>query len=297
MTITFWGVRGSTPAPGAAFVRYGGHTTCVSVSVETEAGPRVLVLDAGTGLRPLGRSLAGTGAEVFVLLSHLHADHLLGFPFFAPLYEDACRVHLFDYGEGDAAWTPLALFDGRHYPLEQGDLACDLRRVRGDAEGYLRERGLDVRSQAVNHPGGAVGYRVTHGGDVFVFIPDNELAPPARAVPHAEVVAFCRGADVLCHDAQYLADEVRSRRGWGHSSVDEAIALAVEAGVGRLVLFHHDPDRTDDELDAVEALASERLAPHGIACTVASQGLTLRARSDAPAPAPPTAAPTRAEGA
>lgn len=293
MTITFWGVRGSTPAPGAAFARYGGHTTCVSVAVED----RVLVLDAGTGLRPLGRSLAGTGAEVFVLLTHLHADHLLGFPFFAPLYEEACRVHVLDYGEGEAAWSPLSLFDGRHYPLEQGDLGCDLRRVHADPVEYLREHGLRVRSHPVNHPGGALGYRVEHDGHAFVFIPDDELYPPERAIPYDEIVAFCRGADVLCHDAQYLAEEIDARRGWGHSSVDEAVDLAVEAGVGRLVLFHHDPDRTDDALDAVQAHARDRLAPHGIRCSVAYQGLTLRTGDDAPVPTPPTAAPTRAEGA
>lgn len=293
MTITFWGVRGSTPAPGAEFVRHGGHTTCVSVAIED----RVLVFDAGTGMRPLGRSLLGGSSDVFVLLTHLHADHLLGFPFFAPLFEEAHRIHVFDYGAGEAAWSPLALFDGRHYPLEPGDLGCDLRRVRTDASAYLREYGLDVRSHAVNHPGGALGYRVEHGGFSLVFIPDHELNPPERAIPHEDIVAFCRGADVLCHDAQYLAGEIAERRGWGHSSVDEAVDLAVEAGVRHLVLFHHDPDRTDAELDAVAELAREGLAPHGILSTVAYGGLSLRAGDDAPVPAPPTAVSIRAEGA
>lgn len=293
MTITFWGVRGSAAAPGAEFVRYGGHTTCVSVAVEG----RVLVLDAGTGMRPLGRSLLGGSDEVFVLLTHLHADHLHGFPFFAPLFEKGRRIHVFDYGKGEDAWSPLALFDGRHYPLEPGDLACNLRRVRTDPSAYLREHGLTVRSHAVNHPGGALGYRVEHGGFSFVFIPDHELNPPERSVPHADIVAFCRDADVLCHDAQYLADEVEQRRGWGHSSVDEALDLAVECGVRHLVLVHHDPDRTDAALDAVAALAADRLAPHGIVCTVAYGGLSLRAGDDAPVPAPPAAVSIRAEGA
>lgn len=297
MTITFWGVRGSTPAPGAAFARYGGHTTCVAVAVETERGPLVLVLDAGTGMRPLGRSLAGGGAEVAVVLTHLHADHLLGFPFFAPLYEPACRVRVLDYAAADGPWSPLALFDGRHYPLQPGDLACELQRVRTDAPAFFRERGLDVRTHPVNHPGGALGYRIEHDGFAFVFIPDDELDPPARTVPHDEIVAFCRGADVLCHDAQYLPEEIGERRGWGHSSMDEAAELAVEAGARHLVLFHHDPDRTDDALDALEAHAQARLAPHGVACTAAAEGLVLRTDLDAPVPAPPTAAPTRAEGA
>ena len=272
MTVTFWGVRGSVPAPGAAFVRYGGHTTCVSVAV----GGCVLVLDAGTGIRPLGRSLLGTEDEVFVLLTHLHADHLLGFPFFAPLYEPGRRLHLFDYDAGGTLWSPLDLFDGRHYPLEPADLASRVRRVGEQALEDLRGYGLHVTRQAVNHPGGAFGYRVEHAGRSFVFVPDNELGAPGPTVAHAEIVAFCRGADVLCHDAQYLAEEVSVRRGWGHSSVDEAVALAAEAGVGRLVLFHHDPDRSDDALDAVAEAAALRLEPHGIACTVAYQGLVLR---------------------
>ena len=183
MRVTFWGVRGSTPAPGAAFARYGGHTTCVSVVV----GDRVLVLDAGTGIRPLGRSLVGLDEELFVLLTHLHADHVIGFPFFAPLYEEDRLVHLLDHREEDeGSWSPLALFDGVHYPLHPGDLPCAVRRVGGDPVAYLAEHGIELARQEVNHPGGAFGYRVTHEGRSFVFIPDNELDPPARDVDHED---------------------------------------------------------------------------------------------------------------
>ena len=293
MRITFWGVRGSTPAPGADFVRYGGHTTCVSVVV----GDRVLVLDAGTGIRPLGRSLVGGERDLFVLLTHRHADHLLGFPFFAPLYEAGRTVHLLPLGDSEARWLPLSLFDGVHYPLHPGDLPCAVYEVEGDAMGYLQEHGFDVVRQPLNHPGGAYGYRVTHRRRSFVFIPDNELAPPDPTVGRGEIVAFCRGADVLCHDAQYLGAEIDERRGWGHSSVEEAIALAVEAGVGHLVLFHHDPDRTDEELDEVLAVAERRLAPHGIGCTVAFEGLAFDFGSGDAVLPPPTPVATKAESA
>ncbi len=294
MRVTFWGVRGSTPAPGAAFARYGGHTTCVSVVV----GDRVLVLDAGTGIRPLGRSLVGLDEELFVLLTHLHADHVIGFPFFAPLYEEDRLVHLLDHREEDeGSWSPLALFDGVHYPLHPGDLPCAVRRVGGDPVAYLAEHGIELARQEVNHPGGAFGYRVTHEGRSFVFIPDNELDPPARDVDHEEIVAFCRGADVLCHDAQYLASEIEERRGWGHSSVEQATELAIEAGVRNAVLFHHDPDRTDGALDAIQAGASERLAAHGIGCAVAFEGLTFDfGGGDVELP-PPTLIATKAESA
>ncbi len=271
MRVTFWGVRGSTPAPGAAFARYGGHTTCVSVAV----GDRVLVLDAGTGIRPLGRSLVGLDEDLFVLLTHLHADHVIGFPFFAPLYEPGRTVHLLDYREAGVAWSPLALFDGIHYPLHPGDLPCSVLRVGGDPMSYLNEHGIELARQAVNHPGGAYGYRITHEGQTFVFIPDNELDPPEREVAHKEIVAFCRGADVLCHDAQYLGAEVAERRGWGHSSIEQAMDLAVEAGARNVVLFHHDPDRTDLQLDEIHADTCARLAVHEIGCMVAFEGLTF----------------------
>jgi phosphoribosyl 1,2-cyclic phosphodiesterase len=291
MHVTFWGVRGSTPAPGAAFVRYGGHTTCVSVVV----GDRVLVLDAGTGIRPLGNALVGGSRDIFVLLTHLHADHLLGFPFFAPLYEDGRTVHLLPLGEGTDRWSPLALFDGVHYPLQSGDLPSRIRDVDEDALAYLRRHGFDIQRQPTNHPGGAFGYRVTHDDRSFVFIPDDELGAESPVVPREALVAFCRGADVLCHDAQYLGSEIGERRGWGHSSVDEACALAVESEAKHLVLFHHDPDRTDDELDAVQNHAQRRLSPHGIEVTVASQSLTFDfGRGDGALP-PPTPISTRAE--
>ena len=293
MTITFWGVRGSTPAPGAEFARYGGHTTCVSVSIDG----KTLVLDAGTGIRPLGRSLLACDDEIFLVLTHLHADHLFGFPFFAPLYEPNRHVHLVTYDGPGEPWSPLQLFDGLHYPLEPSDLSCTVERVREHPLEYLRSHGLHVDRQSVNHPGGAYGYRITYQGKTFVFIPDNELYTPDRTVPREEIVAFCRGADVLCHDAQYLDEEIEGRRGWGHSSVAEATGLAIEAGVERLVLFHHDPDRTDPEIDAIQARAIERLAPHGIACTAAYQGLILQSGDDAPLPPPPVDIPTRAEGA
>ncbi len=288
MTVTFYGVRGSTPAPGAAFARYGGHTTSVAVAFEG----RVLALDGGTGIRPLGHALLGTPDDVFVLLSHLHADHLIGFPFFAPLYEPGRTVHLLDYDA--AGWSPLFLLDGVHYPLQSDDLPCAARRVREHPTAFLRQHGLAVARQAVNHPGGAFGYRIEHEERSFVFIPDNELGSESY-VPRAEIVAFCRGADVLCHDAQYLDGEIEERRGWGHSSVGEAVRLAADAEVGHLVLFHHDPDRTDEALDRVQDEARAALAPHGTACTVAFEGLTLDLGEAEPIPSAPGRVATKAQ--
>lgn len=272
MTITFWGVRGSIPVPGEQTLRYGGNTTCVSIAQNDE----VLVMDAGTGIRDLGDMLLGDEREIFMLLTHLHADHIAGFPFFAPLYEQDRVIHLLDYPMGDRAWSPLELMNGVFFPVEADGLVSRYFRVGSSPMEYLYRHGLEVARLAANHPGGAFGYRIQDGERSFVFFPDNELRPPeVPTTPYEAFVDFCRGADVLCHDAQYLNGEMPEKHGWGHSTVDEVCTLAVDAEVGQLLLFHHDPERTDDDLDAIEADAQARLNPHGIECACAYDGLTL----------------------
>lgn len=271
MIVKFWGVRGTMPTPGPHTVRYGGNTTTVSVEIEG----KVLVLDAGTGISDLGRALMGTDEEIFLLLSHLHTDHILGFPYFHPLHEPNRSVHLLDYPKNDKAWSLLDMLDGVHFPLCPKDLRCAYHRVETDGLAYLHAHGFEVEALPVNHPGGAFGYRLTHQGRRFVFIPDNELGASKKTTTFDEFAAFCHDADVLCHDAQYLADDMLVKHGWGHSSVHQVLELAVAARVKHLVLFHHDPDRTDDALDVLQADARAHLATHGIACTAAFEGMTL----------------------
>lgn len=272
MTITFWGVRGSLPVPDAHTLRYGGNTTCVSV----EVGEKVLVLDVGTGVRLLGEALKDTQEEVFVLLSHLHADHIGGFPFFAPLWESGRNVHLIDYPREERLWTLLELFNGIFFPMVPEMLKCNVKRVSEPPMAYLAAHGFDIQQLPVNHPGGAFGYRIEDHGKSFVFIPDNELNPPEDVTTTREaLVAFCREADVLCHDAQYLSEDMPMKRGWGHSLVRDVCDFAIEAAVRHLVLFHHDPDRTDEEIDRILEEAKALVAPHGITCTAAYEGMHL----------------------
>lgn len=272
MTITFWGVRGTVVTPGPHTVRYGGNTACVSV----EIGEHVLVLDAGSGIRALGEVLAAEAPrEIFVLLSHLHNDHITGFPFFRPLYERGRTIHLVDYPHHSGGWSLLNLLDGVHFPLLPRHLYCEVTRIEHEGLDVLRRYGLAVTACPLNHPGGALGYRVEHDGRAFVFIPDNELEAANPVTSFEELAAFCRGADVLCHDAQYLGDELDFRLGWGHSRVRRVRDLARAAAVRHLVLFHHDPTRTDDALDEVQAVSREDLAGAGIACTAAYEGLQL----------------------
>lgn len=271
MTITFWGVRGTTVSPGPHTVRYGGNTTCVSV----ELAGRVLVLDAGSGIRRLGEALAGDTREVCILLSHLHTDHISGFPFFRPLYEPGRVIYLIDYPHQHGGWSLLNLLDGIHFPLLPHHLCGAVERVEEDSAAFLHRHGIQVTACSLNHPGGALGYRIEHAGRVFVFMPDNELEATTTTTSFDALADFCRGADVLCHDAQYLGDELDFHAGWGHSRVRRVRDLARAAAVRHLVLFHHDPGRTDDALDAIQADSRADLADAGIACTVAYEGLQL----------------------
>lgn len=272
MIITFWGVRGSVPSPGLNTLRYGGNTACISVQI----GNKMLVIDAGTGIRPLGAMLAGNGEEIFVLLTHAHADHVMGFPHFSPLYEPGRPVHLLDCQQDGRNWSLLELLDGTLFPMRPERLCCTCRRAGSDTPTYLRRHGFELTRLALNHPGGAYGYRIVHGGRTLVHMTDNELDPPgSRGTSFASFVRFCQGADVLCHDAQYLAEDMPAKRGWGHSSVEDACRLAAAGRVKCLVLFHHDPDRSDDALDDLQGRARRLLKGSGIACTAAYEGLRI----------------------
>jgi len=267
--VTLWGTRGTFPVPGPETVRYGGDTSCISV----EAGDRVLVIDAGTGIRRLGDHLRGDGRDVYLLLTHLHADHVMGFPYFLPLYEKDRRVFVFGYPWNDHPWYPFELLDGVHFPVRVDSLPCRWMRVSHDPVPFLAREGFELSAIAVNHPGGATGYRIRGADRDLVFIPDNEIHPVGEETIGFDALAdFCRGADYLAHDAQFTEAQMGSRCGWGHSTPERAADLATAAEVSNLLLIHHDPERSDDALDALAAGAAARLAPAGIACEAAPDG-------------------------
>lgn len=272
MTVTFWGARGSVPTPSEQMLGYGGNTSCVSVEIDD----RVLIIDAGTGIRQLGHALLDTDKEIYLLLTHLHDDHLHGFPFFAPLYEPEREIHLLSHTLDGEPWTPLALLNGVHFPVYAKTLPAHCCCIEEDVLGHLAQAGFAVDRLPLNHPGGAFGYRITDGGRSFVHMPDNELAPPDEpTTPFEAIAAFCRDADLLSHDAQYLPADLPHKRGWGHSLVSEVCNLAADANVRHLVLFHHDPNRTDAAIDALTEDARNYLTPHQIQVTAAHEGLCV----------------------
>lgn len=271
MILTFWGVRGSVPVPGPTTLKYGGNTACITI----ERDNHVLIIDAGTGIRAMGEAFVGSGREFYLLLSHVHSDHLQGFPFFQPLYREGERVHLMDFRHADRAFSPIELFDGVQVPMSRSTVIADCECAADNVHEYLRERGFRVESIALNHPGGALGYRIESGTRSIVHITDNDLSDGAGDTSFDAFVAFCRGADVLSHDSQWTAREAPSRKGWGHSSVEDVCRLAVAAKVRRLILFHHDPSRTDAQVDAIQENARRMVSAAGIACEAAREGLRI----------------------
>jgi len=273
MTLSFWGVRGSIPAPGPQTVRYGGNTTCLSVDLDEG---HTLVLDAGTGIRALGASRPQGPHTYYVLLTHLHWDHIHGLPLFGPRNDPDARIVFLSGLE--PTWGDMAMeqLDGIRFPVLPADLAASFRVDTEPLDTVLREFGVTIEAMQVNHPGTCYGYRIRNGGGSLVFMPDNEIgACKNRRACIEEFAAFSEGADILVHDAQYTEAELEVRRGWGHSTVAEACGLAVEGNVKRLLLFHHDPDRSDGDVDDLVLRARLLLDGSDVDCGAASEGLSV----------------------
>ena len=277
MRVTFHGVRGSIPTPGASTVRYGGNTVCVEARL---ADGTLIVLDAGTGIRELGKRLIREhhAAPIHLLITHGHWDHIIGLPFFAPLYSKDTNLVLH-------AVTPLArertrnpvIFDGEHFPVRFADLPAHIEH--DETSDDLRIGSARVSHIELNHPGSCIGFRIVDDdGTSLCYLTDNELDPPGTATTSAATLArFAAGASLLVHDAQYVSADMPAKRGWGHSVVDQVLALGKDAEARVLALHHHEPERDDDALDriAVDADAWTREHAPAMKAVVAREGVEL----------------------
>lgn len=268
--LTIWGCRGSIPVGGPGTARHGGATACVVL----EDGDRRLILDAGSGLRQFGLSLAESARTGHhdILLSHAHWDHVLGLPFFAPLYDAEATVTVL--GPDQPASTLDQVVRGLLAPAVWPLVPAARLQVRAVTAGAVEGTAFQVRAHRVAHAGVTLGYRIdTETGPSVSYITDNELGR-MHSGERAELVHFVAGSDVLIHDAAWPDALLPERAGWGHSSVGEAIALGMDAGCRTVVLFHHDPDADDATLE--RNLAAQPLPGDGVpAVLLARDGMTL----------------------
>jgi phosphoribosyl 1,2-cyclic phosphodiesterase len=267
MTIKFWGVRGSIACPGPDTVRYGGNTSCVEVC----CGDHRMIFDAGSGLRALDEAGMGQSSEIDLFFSHLHIDHLIGLPFFSPAFEEGTRLRLWAGGLKDTGGLRAALDRYMSFPLFpigldefRADIAFN-DFSRGDV--LTPRPGIVLRTIALDHPGGATGYRLEFGGRSFCYVTDTQMSASVSPA----MLALVKGADCLVMDATYTDSELPKYAGWGHASWQQNVAFAESAGVKTLCLFHHAPEHDDNAMDRIADEAA-RMRPGTV---VAREGLSI----------------------
>lgn len=278
--LRFWGVRGSLPTPGPTTVHYGGNTSCVEIRADGE----IIILDAGTGIRTLGAALAkefqGSPIHLTLLLTHTHWDHIQGFPFFSPAYnpKNIVRVNAYEGARKGLEATLSSQMESPYFPISFHQMPGNI--TIQELKGLSFKIGqVKVEAAFANHPGICVGYRLFTSHGSIVYMPDNELferlkaqgtSQTAENFPEAQsfakhkdqkLIDFVKGADVLIMDSQYDEAEYLQRIGWGHSCMDDSVALAVAAGVKQFYMFHHDPDHDDDWISGFVSRGRE-LAKH-----------------------------------
>jgi phosphoribosyl 1,2-cyclic phosphodiesterase len=254
MAITIWGARGSVPAPGPGQAIFGGNTPCV----ELAAGDEVIVIDAGTGIVPLGQALIDRRVKrIHLLLSHLHHDHTAGLPFFAPLFDLSVEIIVYcGMLEGTSARDALdEVFRPPYFPLRFSAMAPQVRHVGFTSGESLRIGDLGIATTPLNHPGGATAFRFERAGRSFVYATDVENL---SATPDPAMVDFVRGADLLIYDTMLDAAAAAACEGWGHSTWEGGVTLADAAGVKVLAGFHHHPLFDDARLTALEKAMQQR---------------------------------------
>lgn len=267
--IKFWGTRGSIAVPSPETLRYGGNTTCVELRADGE----IIVLDGGSGIRPLGvaldREFQARPIKLSLLITHAHWDHIQGFPFFKPAYDSKNEIRIFGFDGAGATFREIMAEPMRapFFPITMRELSAQMNINKLNEMKFSLGK-LDIHAAFVNHPGVCVGYRIFTSAGSVGFVPDHEpyefylhaargkqlSAEEVKEIAtekHAGLVQFLRGSDILILDTQYTDQEYKKHIGWGHGSVSSAVSLALEADVQTLFLFHHDPSHDDEMVDTM----------------------------------------------
>ena len=278
MRIRFWGTRGSIPAPGPDTIKIGGNTTCLEILNEKSLR---IVVDAGTGIRNLGASILKENSPqtIFMLLTHSHWDHLAGFTFFAPAYHPSYSIVV--YGNHMAQEVIrrdiYERHDNRYFPVNMDDLRADIAFFDKLPNPLVLED-IKITCLNLNHPGNGFAYCFKSRNKKVVFITDNELGLQyVGGHTPEEIVAFCRKADVLIHDAQFLPEEIEAHRTWGHSTYAEVADVASQAGVRHVLLTHHAPERDDVQCEDLLKATREYITKkkYKLTCELAFEGLSF----------------------
>ncbi|MFC1838507.1 MBL fold metallo-hydrolase [Thermodesulfobacteriota bacterium] len=278
MNIKIWGCRGSLPTPGMKTVKYGGNTTCVEVRL---ADGTIIIFDAGSGIRKLGKELVKEQniSELYLYLTHPHWDHLMGFPFFAPAYMERFKIHV---RGGPKAKQSLREYlshqmEAPYFPVRFQSMKAEFdftqsapkRRTIGRAE---------IVPIILSHPNGCYGFKIIEEDKIFIFFTDHELGFKHEwGLDYKKYLDFCKGADLLLHDAQYTDEEYLFSKGWGHSTFNSVTDFSIKAEVKRLGLFHHDPEHDDESMDRFEVYCRKRIkdAKSGVDCFAVMEGMEL----------------------
>ena len=279
MRLKLWGVRGSIPVPGLGTVRYGGNTACIEVRADGE----LIVLDAGSGIRELGLALenefGSRPIHLSLLITHAHWDHIQGFPFFVPSYNDKNQIRIFGYNGADSGLREIlkGQMATPFFPVALHDLPGKIQFESLETMDFKIGK-VRIRARLMNHPGVCVGYRIFTSKGSIAYLPDHEpyeafklhsakshLLSPEQTKKRAEedraeLVKFLHGSDVLILDTQYTDEEYQAHVGWGHGSLTTAVSLALDAGVRKLILFHHDPTHDDQMIDKMVQTARKMAA-------------------------------------
>ena len=278
MEIKVWGCRGSISTPGRSTLRYGGNTTCLEIRLNDNT---LIIIDAGSGIRELGKKLLEERdlTEIYLFLTHAHWDHLTGFPFFAPAYLNKYKIYargcpcakssLEDYLKHQM--TPP------YFPVPFNAMNAEFDSTSDDPK-ESSIGSAKIIPVPLNHPDGGCGFKIIEEGKVFVFLTDNELDfRHEDGMSRDGYIDFSRGADLLMHDAQYTDEEYRKTKGWGHAKFSSATELSIKAEVKHFGLVHHDPDHTDDNIDGLVASCQEMIAEANskVECFGVSEGMEI----------------------
>ncbi|HZH74368.1 MAG TPA: MBL fold metallo-hydrolase [Mariniphaga sp.] len=249
MHIKCWGSRGSIPVSGKNYLKYGGETTCIEV--RSSKGDTIII-DAGSGIRALGLKLIKEKLSgVHILFTHTHLDHILGFPFFLPLFDSSFIINVYGYSHDSYSIKNIlnGIMRSPYFPIDLETIQQAIKFINISDKPF-RIGSIEIQPIFLNHPGGGLGYRFEENGSVFIFLTDNELLDEMTGkILFHDYVEFCKNADLLIHDAEFNNDEYQKFKFWGHSSYTEAIRLGIKANAKRIGLFHLNSSRTDDQVD------------------------------------------------